>query len=239
MKKISSVFLLLLVLLTPLDAAPNPTDAGMGTPLAETEKKAVIEHLNGLQKNINSITAKASQIKKTNLLKKELRSEGAVSLKKPNFMRWEINKPEKTITAVDGEKMTIYRPKAKEAELYDLSENIIARNAINFFSSSINMSLDELEKKFSVNIYRTSDNFVFELKPKSKMTSKYLEVIYIWYNKKNGLPSEFEVISSNSDKTHTWLTDIVVNPDLSPDMFRLTLPDEVWITNKVSPAASN
>lgn len=133
----------------------------------------------------------------------------------------------------------MYHPLAKEAQVYELAENIIASNTINFFSSSFNASLEELEKKFFLVVYRVPENVVFELRPKSKIISKFITSIHICYDEKNGLPSEFEITGAKGDITHTRLREIAVNPELGAKSFTLVLPEDVWITNKIDPSLSN
>jgi outer membrane lipoprotein-sorting protein len=64
------------------------------------------------------------------------------------------------------------------------------------------------------------------------MVARYLSSIIILYNEKTGLPEVFEVTTPKGDRTVTKLTDIKVNPELTPDNFTIKLPSDVQIKNK-------
>lgn len=200
--------------------------------MSSAEKQKVVGRLKNLQKDIYSITASVNMEKHLSSMKKKINVEGIISLKKPNMLRWATVKPEKSLTVVDGETMTVYHPEVKEAQIYDLSEDIIARNVMNFFTSAMWGTLNEMEKKFTVNIFRKDDSIVFELAPLSKMTARHLSSIVIYYDETTGIPNGFTTTTPKGDKNITRLTNIVINPEIRNDSFRIKLHEDVWITNK-------
>lgn len=200
--------------------------------ISADEKQKIFEKINAIQKDIHSICASVSQEKHLTILKKKMYIEGTVMVAKPNMLRWEILKPEKSITVIDGETMTVYHPEIKEAQVHTLSENLIASNAMGFFIAFMSGSLQEMEKKFTVNILRKDSELIFKLTPLSKMVGRYLSYITIYYDEETGLPRRFETMTPKGDKTVTKLTNIRTNPELKPEIFRIKLPEDVWITNK-------
>ncbi len=199
--------------------------------LDKIERQEIVKNLKSLQKDIDSITAKVYQEKHISLLKKDIHIEGTVILHKPDMLRWETVSPDKSITVVDGKTMTVYHSDVNEAQVYNLSENFIARNTMNFFTSAMWGSLIEMEEKFTVNIFRKNSKIVFELIPLSKIVAGYLSSVVIFYNEKTGIPMGFEVTTPKGDRTVTELTDIKTNPAIKPDTFKINLPEDVWITN--------
>lgn len=203
--------------------------------LSSDEKKKIFERLQILQKEVHSLHASVRQTKQLAALKKRVDIEGKVSLLKPNLLRWEVSKPERSVTVVDGEMMTVYHPDLKEAQVYALSEHLIARNTMSFFTTAMGSSLLEMEKTFSVSVFRDADGIAFRLEPHSKMAQKYLSHIVIYYDEGTGLPKSFEVVTPKGDKTVTRLTDIKTNPELGPETFKLRLPKDTWVTNQLEP----
>lgn len=225
--------LLLLLLWPVLFPLPSNSSAG-GQELSPPERQKVLERLQSLQKNVHSLTAAVRQEKQLAALKKKVTVEGTVALAKPNLLRWEIERPERSLTVIDGQRLTVYHPDSKEAQVYALADHVIARNTMGFFTAAFGGSLEDMEKKFNVAVFREEGGIVFSLKPRSGMARKYLSEVVIRYNEETGLPREFEMLTPKGDRTVTILSDIKTNPALGPDAFVFKLPRGAWVTNDFS-----
>jgi outer membrane lipoprotein-sorting protein len=200
--------------------------------VSQAEKEEIVEKFSELQKVIHSLCAAVIQEKHLAVLKKKVHIEGAVEMARPNMLRWEVAKPEKSITVINGETMTVYYPDAKEAQVYTLSENFIARNTMSFFITAMSGDLHEMEKRFSVSVFRNGGEIVFKLVPLSGIVSRYLSNIIVSYDETTGLPKGIEVTTPGSDRTITTLADIRINSEFRPETFKIKLPENVRITNK-------
>ena len=196
------------------------------------ERQKIMEKMKSLQKNIHAISASVIQEKKLSALKKKVTIEGTVTMSKPNMIRWDITKPEKSLTVIDGETMTVYHPEVKEAQIYNISENFIASNTMSFFATAMGGDLSEMEKKFIVNVFQKDEEIIFKLVPLSKIAGRYLSSIMIYYDERSGLPKGFDVTTPKGDRTIIRLSNIKINPELKSDAFTIRLPSDVWITNK-------
>jgi outer membrane lipoprotein-sorting protein len=222
-----SLLFIILICSFPVHASNNvPREISAG------EKQKLFERIKALQKDIHSIIASVSQEKQLTILKKKIHTEGTIMVAKPDMLRWEVLKPEKSIIVIDGETMTVYHPEKKEAQVYTLSENLIASNTMSFFVAVLSGSLNEIEKKFTINIFRSDGELIFKLTPLSRIANRYLSSITIYYDEGTGLPQGFETMTPRGDKTVTKLANIRTNPDLKPETFEIKLPEDVWITNK-------
>ncbi|HJW87132.1 MAG TPA: outer membrane lipoprotein carrier protein LolA [Candidatus Brocadiaceae bacterium] len=202
-----------------------------GQEVSPAEKQKIFEKLHELSKSTFAIIATVNQEKQLVMLKEKILVDGTVTMKKPDMFRWEMVRPAKSITVIDGEEMTVYTPESKEAQVYSLSDNTMARTTMKFFSTTMWGAITEMEKRFAVKTFRKDGEIVLKLTPLSKMVGKYLSSIIIYYDGDTGLPHGFEMITPKSDKTVTKLSNIKVNPDIKPDVFKLTLPEDVWVTN--------
>lgn len=200
--------------------------------LSSSERQAITEKFRALQKNVHSMHASVRQEKQLRALKKRVAIEGTIALAKPNMLRWEVREPERAITVIDGESMTVYHPDLKEAQVYALSEHLVARNAMTFFTTALGGAPGDMEKKFTVTMFRDEKGIVFKLVPVSRMVQKYLAQVVIHYDEQTGLPREFEITSPKGDRTVTRLITITINPDMNPETFKIKLPSDTWITNK-------
>lgn len=201
--------------------------------VSSTERQEIFEKFKELTKDYHSITATVHQEKQLLLLGEKVHIDGFVTMKKPNMLRWDIVKPAKSITVIDGKEMTVYHPEVKEAQVYTLSGNLIARNTMRFFSAALSGSLSELEKSFTINMFREDKKIVLKLIPLSRMARRYLSAIFIYYEEETGLPLGFEMTTPKGDKTVTRLSNLTVNPEIKPGTFKIELPEDVWITNSV------
>lgn len=215
--------------ISPVSASNAPQE------LTVDERQKLFERFNSLQKDIYAVSASVSQEKQLAVLKEKVFLEGTVVAAKPNLLRWEVNRPERSVTVVDGERMIVYHPVEKEAQVYVVSENLVARNAVGFFSSAMGGSLSEMEKKFSVTVLRKDGEIICRLIPLSKMAGRYLSSVTIYYDEMTGLPRRFEMETPKGDRTVTKLTSVRTNPRITSETFKLKLPDDVWITNKIEP----
>lgn len=228
-KIVSFPFVLLFSLIS---VSPSKASSDIKQVTDTVERKRIVENLNRQHENINSMAAKIYQRKHLSLLKKDIHMKGTIFLQKPDMLKWEIVSPERSLIVIKGKTMTVFHPDVNEAEVYKLSEHFIARNTMHFFSSVMWGSIEGMGKRFNLDIFRRKSEIVLKLKPLSKMAARYLSSILIFYNEKTGLPTGFEVITPKGDRTVTELTDLKVNPELRPDMFKIKLPPGVWITNK-------
>ena len=199
--------------------------------VSPADKQSIFERLTELSKDTDSITATINQEKQLSLLKEKICIDGTVIMKKPNMFRWDIVKPDKSIIAVDGETMTVYHPEIKEAQVYNLIGNLIARNTMRFLTITMWGSLNEIEKNFTFYILRKEDEIIFKLAPVSKMISRYLSSIIIHYEENTGFPRGFEITTPKGDKTVTRLSNIKINPEIKTGTFKIKLPEDVRITN--------
>ncbi|MCP5005549.1 MAG: outer membrane lipoprotein carrier protein LolA [Planctomycetes bacterium] len=179
----------------------------------------------------HSITATVYQEKQLPLLDEEINITGIVTIKKPDLLRWDIAKPEKSITVVDGREMTVYYPDVNEAQVCNLSGNLAARSTMRFFSTVLSGSMSKMERTFTVDIFRKGSEISFKLIPKSRMVRRYISSIFIYYDEETGLPLGFETYTPKGGKTVTRLTNVRVNPEIEPGTFEIKLPEDVWIIN--------
>lgn len=220
-----TLFISLLVL-TPLHAASDTPEE-----ISSADRQKIVSKLKELEKETQTIAATITQEKQLFLLKEKVCVNGSVLMKKPNMFRWDMVKPDKSIMVIDGKVMTIYHPDVKEAQIFNLSGNLIASNTVKFFTTTLWGSLSEMEKKFSVTMFRRNSEIVFKLVPLSKIVGRYVSSLLIYYDEKTGVPQGFETITPKGEKTITRLSNIKINPEIEKDLFKLKLPEDVCITN--------
>ena len=111
----------LLLLGTFLSSRPCNANSSLQE-VSAVERQKILEKFKMLHKDMHSIFASVSQEKQLAALKKKVVVEGTVTMASPNMLKWDVVKPERSVTVIDGETMTVYHPDIKEAQVYTLSD---------------------------------------------------------------------------------------------------------------------
>ena len=85
-----------------------------------------------------SLTADFTEEKTTHLLNKPLVSEGSLSFQTPNKFRRELRGNNPSIMVSNGQRLWIYYPNLKEAELFVLGQRAFFDDAIEALTAGLN-----------------------------------------------------------------------------------------------------
>jgi len=192
-------------------------------------REAVLREIRQRQGKMEAVSLSIHQTRELMLLEKTIEIEGLVILKRPNLLRWETSAPERSVTVLDEERMTVYRPDQKEAEIFDISAHVIARNSMRFFASAMWGSLEDMEKTFESVVSERGGEIVFELRPLSSIVSRYLSIVTISYSMETGLPTALETRTPRGDRTLTRILSASINPELPPEAFKVRLPSDTHV----------
>jgi outer membrane lipoprotein carrier protein len=206
-----------------------------GKMISGAERDRWFEEVRERQKGITGLSAAVVQRKRDPLLKNEAVSRGKLSFRKPDSLRWEVESPERRIVVMDGRTVTTYYPTRKEAERRDMQDDFASRAALGFFESGISASLADLERRFHVDLFRSDDEVVLRLIPRTKMLSRVIASIRIHQDPAEGRPRRIVVEGARGDRTETTFSRVVLNPEFPPDTFFLRLGPEVRVTETGGP----
>ncbi len=226
-------------LILALSLAPRPNLAEETVPDGKTisgaERNRWFEVARERQKGVTGLSATVVQRKRDPLLKNEAVSRGKLSFRKPDSLRWEVESPERMVVVMDGRTVTTYYPTKKEAERRDMQDDFASRAALGFIESGISASLPELERRFHVDLFRSDDQVVLRLIPRSKMLSRVIASIRILQDPLEGRPRRIVVEGARGDRTETTFSGVTLNPDFPPGTFTLRLGPEVRVTETGGP----
>jgi len=212
-----------------LEAASAPA------PIAGKERIEVIERLQSQQRQIASLRATVVQRRRHPLLAAEAVSEGRLLFRKPNRLRWEVDKPDRAVMVIDGHSLMTYRPDKQEAERRDLGTDFGARAAVEFLTSGMSLAVPELEKRFQVDMHREDGLLVLVLTPRSRWAAKAVASVALYRQDRDAVPSRIVISGQGGDRTEVTLTDIVINPPVAEDAFALRLGPGVRVTDLSRP----
>jgi outer membrane lipoprotein carrier protein len=198
-------------------------------PILGKERAEVIERLQERQRAVVSVRATVIQRKRHPLLAAEAISEGTLLFKRPNLVRWEVNRPDRTIILIDDRTLLTYRPDRQEAERRDLHDDFGARAAVEFFTSGMSLAVGDLEKRFQVDLYRENESVVVRLTPRSRLVAQVVTSIAISQHEGDAVPRQIVVVGQKGNRTELTLTNVSLNPRLPEDVFTLRLGPEVRV----------
>lgn len=218
----------LLALLLPLRVMPA---APTGQPLDGEERMRAIQALQARQRDVSAVRAMVVQRKRHPLLKDEVVIEGSLLVKRPDHVRWEMTRPERTIAVIAGHTLLVYHPERGEAERRDLRDDFGSRAAAEFLTAGLGLAVDDLEKRFRVDVFRGGDRLTLRLTPKSSWVAKAVAEVIITQDEGGALPQRIVVVGAKGERTETVLTDVTLNPPLPADAFLLRLGPGVRVAD--------
>jgi outer membrane lipoprotein-sorting protein len=218
----------------PLAAAEATSTEG---PIQGDERIQVLDRLRERQRDVTAVRATVILRKQHPLLREEAVSQGTLLFRRPNQMRWEVDKPQRTIVVIDGSTLLIYHPDEKEAERRDLRADFASRAAVEFLASGMSLDITELEQRFRVDLYREDGGVVLILTPRSRWVAQALASVSIYQREEEAVPRQIVVVGRRGDRTVTILTHVTINPKFPENPFSLRLGPEVRVTEVRQPGA--
>ncbi len=200
------------------------------------ERAQILDRLRERQRDVTTLRATVVQRKRHPLLRAEAISEGTFLFKRPNQVRWEVDKPERTIIVMDGHTLLIYRPDRNEAERRDLRQDVMSRAAVEFLTSGMSLDVTELERRFQVDLYRENGRLALRLTPRSRLVAQAVASVTIYQDEREAIPRQIIVVGQKGDRTETTLTHVSINPRVPEDTFTLRLGSRVQVTDVGKPA---
>jgi chaperone LolA len=169
----------LAVLLTPLVVVlvALPLRAADLTP-AETQ--AVLKALEEHRAKSPSLTADFVEEKTSHLLTKPLVSSGTISFQVPNKFRRDVTGKNPSITVSNGQKLWIYYPGFKEAELYTMGQKAYFDDSVAALTAGLNFQ--NIDKFFTYKASREGAGapYRFQLTPRSGGLKRMVNELEVW-----------------------------------------------------------
>lgn len=172
--------------------------------------------------SFNSMTAQFQQVVANAKGKTTQRSSGQMALQRPGKFRWEVTSPNAQLLIADGHYIWIYDKDLQQAS----RRNLDTSNA-NSPASLLSGSVQDIENRFDV---ATVDNAKgagqwFQLTPKNK--GDLFKSIQLHFN--NGKLVDMRLQDNLGSHTDFHFQNVVINPNLSPSLFKFTKPKGVEI----------
>jgi outer membrane lipoprotein-sorting protein len=218
MRKISNrhltiyLFLFLSLFLRSLAVSSSETDMD-----EEPELNWVLKNIKQAQVKLKTFSAKMVQIRKTQLLKSPLQSEGLIYFESNGKMLFKVTSPEPLLVLFKDGMVLINYPDISKVE-----QRYIGRNTLKEFFG-IGQSIEELGKYYSIELgsKTPSDSYHLKLVPKRESMGKYFDSIEVKVNSNLWLPERIYYREKNGDWTSIQLEFTSINEPLPPNIFNM------------------
>ena len=184
-------YLLILALLCFISFLPAQTP--MKDPGAFKEQLAIAA------KNSRSIESNFIQEKNLNVLSEKIRTRGKFYFRKENKLRWEYTDPFKYLFILNNGKVFI-KDEDKQNK-FDVRTNKMFNEINVILMGSVQGTLLNDEKRFSVSFFESPAGFIVKLKPRTTQLKTFLSEIVITFDRKDYSVIRLEMNEPSGDAT--------------------------------------
>ncbi len=178
------------------------------------------DNLSNLLGSFKSMTAQFQQVVSGGKGKATQHNSGQMALQRPGKFRWEVMSPNAQLLIADGRYIWIYDKDLQQAS----RQNLDSSNA-NSPASLLSGSVEDLENRFNVTTMDKGAGEWFQLTPKNN--NDLFKSIQLHFS--NGKLVDMQLQDNLGSHTNFHFQNVVINPSLSPSLFKFTKPKGVEI----------
>ena len=172
---------------------------------------------------VRSVQASFTQVQHRSLLAFPLESTGTLAFTRPDRILWRVEKPAPSIFVIDGTKVGMAYPELGVREEMDLHGNAEAERLTRGLMVWLAGDLEQVTRDYDV-AWVPGPPSVAVLTPKDPTLRELLSELELTVS---GEPPRVEQVvlhEPDGDRVEIRLTDLVLDPELPPDTFRLPAP---------------
>jgi outer membrane lipoprotein carrier protein len=144
-------------------------------------------------------------------------------------MRWSYDEPEPSLVVSDGETLWIYDPVFREAQKLPASEGYLSGAALQFL-----MGEGEIARDFEIEAIDCGKHSA-ELRLRPRKPSSY-EKLHVWVDPETGDLQKTKVFFVLGNVTEVAFSNIELNRDPDPQLFRFEAPADVRVIELKQPS---
>ena len=186
-------------------------------PATETQQKEMMQKIAEATEQLQTLRCDFVQKKTISILADEMISEGRMSFKQTDKLRWEYTKPYQYEFVMNGDKVMLHSETTKS--IIDVNTSKIFREISQIIVSGINGSGIFDRSKFTAQfMIGDRDNMVI-LTPVQKEIKQLFNKIQICFNKSDYTVNSVEIEELNGDKTFIEMKNKQINKELDDKIF--------------------
>ena len=153
------------------------------------------------------------------------------------MFRWVLGDPPRTIAWRTRDKVTVYYPLLKRAEVYSLGSDTpgMWRDILSMLDAGFSRERKELESQFEIiAVSKQGEVGRVEMKPKNAMARRLMTSLVIEFSPEVPGPTATEFFFADGTRMRNDFQNSVVNPELDPEYWDPKLPPDVRIQQPLS-----
>lgn len=201
---------------------------------ADEAAKAALRKLAAKFKEARTLSAGIVQSRKTELLDKPIVSSGRMYYRRdPARLVFHLAEPRKAVIHMDKSSYQVYRPDENRLERTDFSNEDISSRILMAFEPRV----DEIGKAFTIRGERAGEGEIeVKLESGDEKIRKRLQRITMVLAEADGALRRLSYVDGEGDEVRFDLSDVLINPDLAPELFTLSVPEGTRVLRRSLPA---
>ena len=183
----------------------------------EEQKNEIVRKITQVSNEMNSMQCDFTQVKELSFMDDKITSEGKMSYKKPNKIRWEYTKPYQYVFSMDGQNIRMTSGDktntipAKQSKLF----GEISKVMVGGVNGSGLVDSPDFDTQFMVG----SDVCKIVLTPKKKEVKDLFSTVLLYVGKPDYRIRSVELVEKSGDKTTLTLKNVQVNIAIKDEIF--------------------
>jgi len=194
--------------------------------LSPADTQSLMKNLQENRAKFPSLSAEFTEERTSHLLNKPLSSEGNIAFQVPNKFRREITGRSPSITVSNGQKLWIYYPNFKEAELYTLGQKAFFDDSIAALTAGLNFQ--RVEQFFTVKATHDDHQYHIALTPRGSGLKRMVKELTVWVDDDYKIVRTETILPKGDNIVTTYRNQRATT--LSPSIFDFTPPAEAHIS---------
>lgn len=191
----------------------------MAATMTQQQTQEVVSRINKSAAGLKSMSCSFTQTKHLSLLSDKMVSEGKMSYKQPDKLRWEYTSPYQYLFIFNGTK--VYVGNKSRKDVIDTQTNKVFKEVARIMMSTVTGTALSNSTDFSIDVVNDSSTWKVILIPKKKEMKSMFVKIELSFNKSNLMIKEINIYEKNNDRTNIRLKDISTNITLNESLFAI------------------
>lgn len=184
--------------------------------MSDLEQISFKEKVQKTAQSTKSIQSNFMQTKQLSVLDNAIVSEGHLTFKAPNLVKWEYTKPYKNIAIFKNDKLLVNNEGNKDE--MDLSSNGIFRSLNTLIVNSIKGDMFD-KSQFQISYFKIGQDYLVKFIPKDKRMKKFISSFELKFDKESTQVNEVKMIEPNNDYTLIVFKNKKLNGMVSDSVF--------------------
>jgi outer membrane lipoprotein-sorting protein len=211
-------------------STPAEDDNGPVPQVSDPTLARILDQWDKKQQESVTLVASFSERKDLKLLAKPVISHGEFYYSRPNHVRWEYKEPDHKVYVITEDMYTAYFPALKRAEEVPIKK-FLGKRMFRFLA--VGQRIGDLARYYDFRLAPQSDvkgTHLLLLTPRSRTVRDHVAEMKIWVDETTGLPRQLQYFEPDGDTTLLAFEDMRTNVDVAADLFKITLPADVVVS---------